>query len=260
MPVPGALVCPTGHRHDLAREGYVTLFAGPVGRAAGDDVAMVAARVAIEGAGHFAPLTEAIVEAAQAHAPDDPSVILDLGAGTARDLAEVVLRSERARGVAVDVSRAACRRAARSHPSLAVVRADVWSGAPLRDSSVDVALNTFAPRNGPELARVVRPGGTLVVATAAAGHLRELRGFHSLSIHPDKDAVLRRQLGSSFQDLGTRSIEWQLTLTSAEAANVLRMGPTARHLRPGALERLEASPGPVIVTAAAEVRAFRRSP
>jgi 23S rRNA (guanine745-N1)-methyltransferase len=125
---------------------------------------------------------------------------------------------------------------------------------------VDVALNTFAPRNGPELARVVRPGGTLVVATAAAGHLRELRGFHSLSIHPDKDAVLRRQLGSSFQDLGTRSIEWQLTLTSAEAANVLRMGPTARHLRPGALERLEASPGPVIVTAAAEVRAFRRSP
>jgi SAM-dependent methyltransferase len=260
LPVAGALACPTGHRHDLAREGYITLFAGPVGRAAGDDAAMVAARVAVEEAGHFAPLTAAIVDTAESATTDDPSLVIDLGAGTARDLAAVVLRSERARGVAIDISRAACRRAARAHPSLAVVRADVWSGAPLGDRTVDIALNTFAPRNGSELARVVRPGGTLVVATAAADHLRELREFHTLSIHPDKAAVLRRQLGPWFRELAIGPIEWQLTLTGAEAANVLRMGPTARHSRPGALERLEASTGPVIVTAAAEVRAFRRNP
>jgi 23S rRNA (guanine745-N1)-methyltransferase len=259
-PAAGALACAHGHSHDIAREGYVTLLDGPVGRAAGDDVAMVAARVEIERAGHFAPLSAAIVDVALAPASDDPSLILDLGAGTGSLQAEVVREAGGALGVAIDVSRAACRRAARAHPSLAVVRADVWSRIPLGDGTVDLALNAFAPRNGPELTRVVRPGGTLLVATPAGGHLRELRELHTLSIHPDKAAGLRRQLEPWFQEHGnTRSIEWQLKLTAAEATNVLQMGPTARHLRPDALDHLATSREPILVSAAVELRTFRRT-
>jgi 23S rRNA (guanine745-N1)-methyltransferase len=258
-PTPGALRCPQGHSHDIAREGYVTLLDGPVGRAAGDDAAMVAARVEIEQAGHLAPLTAAIVETALARASDDPSLILDLGAGTGSLLAEVVRESGGASGVATDVSRPACRRAARAHPSLATVRANVWSRIPLGDRTVDLALNAFAPRNGPELARVVRPGGTLLVATPAADHLRELRDLHTLSIHPDKAAALRQGLEPWFEELAIRTVEWQLKLTAAEATDVLRMGPTARHLRPDALHRLATSPEPILVCAAVELRTFSRT-
>lgn len=258
-PAPGALECANGHRHDIAREGYVSLLDGPVGRAAGDDAAMVAARVEIERAGHLAMLTEAIVETALARAPHDPSLIIDLGAGTGGLQAEVMREAGGALGVAIDLSRAACRRAARAHPSLAAVRADVRSRIPLGERTVDLALNTFAPRNGPELARVVRPDGTLLVATPATGHLRELRQLHTLSIHPDKAAGLRRQLEPWFGELATRSIEWQLKLTAAEATDLLRMGPTARHLRPDALEQLATSLEPILVSAAVELRTFRRN-
>jgi 23S rRNA (guanine745-N1)-methyltransferase len=256
--VPGGLACANAHHHDLAREGYVALLAGPIGRAAGDDASMVSARVETEAAGHLAPLTAAIVDAAPARAPTDHLLALDIGAGTGRNLSEVLQRSGRGRGVAIDVSRAACRSIARSHPSLAVVRADVWSQIPLADDSADLVLNAFAPRNGAELARVMRPGGTLVVATAGQGHLRELQGLHSLSVHPDKPAQLRRQLGPQFRELASKPVEWPLSLDAAAAANLLRMGPSARHLHPGALDELARSGEPVLVSAAVEITTFLR--
>lgn len=262
-PVPGGLACAHGHHHDLAREGYVALLGGPVGRAAGDDAEMVAARIEIEAAGHFAPLTEAIVRAVAAPEGDGTQdarpLAIDIGAGTGGHLGAVLERSGRpGGGVAIDVSRAACRSIARAHPSLAVVRADVWAQIPVATGAADLALNVFAPRNGAELARVVRPGGTLLVATPAAAHLGELRDLHRLSIQPDKPARLREQLGPWFKDETTEAIEWDLSLTAAEATKLLQMGPSARHLRPGALEELARSVEPVRVTAAVEISTFRR--
>jgi 23S rRNA (guanine745-N1)-methyltransferase len=256
--VPGGLACAQGHHHDLAREGYVALLGKPIGRAAGDDASMIAARVEAEAAGHLAPLTAAIVDAASTQAPTDRPLALDIGAGTGRDLAEVLRRTGRGRGVAIDVSRAACRSIARSHPALAVVRADIWSQIPLADGSADLVLDAFAPRNGAELARVMRPGGTLVVATAGQGHLRELQGLHSVSVHPDKPAQLRRQLGPWFRELASEPVEWQLRLDGPAAANLLRMGPSARHLHPGALDELMRSGEPVLVSAAVEISTFQR--
>ncbi|HWH19759.1 MAG TPA: methyltransferase domain-containing protein, partial [Solirubrobacterales bacterium] len=225
------------------------------------------ARVEIEAAGHFAPLTAAIVAAvaaAEDRAPradgtgDSRSLAIDIGAGTGHHLAAVVERSSRPGGVAIDVSRAACRSIARAHQSLAVVRADVWSQIPVADDAADLVLNVFAPRNGAELARVVRPGGTLVVATPAADHLRELRELHRLSIQPDKPARLREQLRPWFEESTTEAIEWGLSLSADEATSLLRMGPSARHLQPGALEELALSAEPVSVTAAVEIGTFRR--
>jgi 23S rRNA (guanine745-N1)-methyltransferase len=254
-PVPGGLACANGHHHDVAREGYVALLAGPVGRAAGDDGEMIAARVEMEAARHFAPLSAALVAAA----PAGHGLALDVGAGTGLHLAEVVKGLGRDGGIAIDVSRAACRRVARAHPSLAVVRADVWSQIPVADGAADLALDVFAPRNGAELGRVVRPGGTLLVATPAEAHLRELRGLHRLSIQPDKPARLREQLAPWFEAAAAETVEWRLSLTAAEAASLLRMGPSARHLQPGALEELAGAPGPVPVTAAVQISAFRRA-
>jgi 23S rRNA (guanine745-N1)-methyltransferase len=268
---PGALTCVNGHSHDVAREGYVTLLSGPVGRDAGDDAAMIAARVEVEAAERFAPLREAIVAAAEVTAREKApapgasapaaaaGTILDLGAGTGHHLAAVLDAHPAALGIAADVSAPACRRAARAHPHLAAVRADTWARVPLADAGASLALVVFAPRNGPELARVLRPGGTLLVAIPAAGHLQALREHHALSVHPDKAEGLRRQLGPAFEELGTRTIEWTLELTSAEAAQLLQMGPTARHLRPDALDRLAASPGPLQVNAAVELLTFRRT-
>ena len=52
--------CPHGHGFDVARQGYVSLLTGSQAPGTADSTAMVAAREAFLGAGHFDPLAEAV--------------------------------------------------------------------------------------------------------------------------------------------------------------------------------------------------------
>ena len=257
-PTEGALTCSRAHSFDVAREGYVTLFQTGVGHAFGDDGRMVTARASVEQAGHFAPLTAALVQTASGFTGADTALVLDVGAGTGYHLAGILGSLPRAGGVALDASRPAARAAGRAHEAIAAVRADVWRQIPLADRAVDLALNVFAPRNGPELGRVVRPGGTMLSVTPTARHLRELAPLHSIRIDPDKAARLRRALDPWFQPISVRPITWTLQLSREQAAAVLRMGPAARHLRPDFDGRLATLGEPIPVTGAVRLRVFER--
>ncbi len=219
---------------------------------------MVAARAEIQAAGHFNPLTAALAENAGTAGDLVPSVILDVGAGTGHHLAGLLNVLADSRGVAVDCSLDASRRAARAHERLAAVRSDVWQQIPLADGSVDLALSVFAPRNGSELARVLRPGGALMVVTPTSEHLHELDTLHTIRVDPLKLARLHRQLPSLLRSTRLHRITWTLKLTCHEAEALLRMGPAAKHLTADAAHRLAALPEPVLVTGAVELRTFRR--
>ena len=101
-------------------------------------------------------------------------------------------------GVVLDSSPYAARRAARAHPRAMAVVADTWARLPVRDGAVDRVLVVFAPRNGPEIARVLDPDGRLVVVTPAADHLGELVGpLGLLRVDPDKAARLAGFAGTA---------------------------------------------------------------
>jgi 23S rRNA (guanine745-N1)-methyltransferase len=236
----------------------VTLFQTGVAHAFGDDVRMVAARAHVERSGHFGPLTAALSRTAGGLAGADTSLVLDVGAGTGHHLAGVLGSLPQARGVALDPSRPAARCAAGAHESIAAVRADVWRRIPLADGAVDVALNVFAPRNGPELGRVVRPGGAMLSVTPTSTHLHELAPLHSIRVDPDKTARLRRALDPWFEPISVRLITWTLQLSREHAAAVLHMGPAGRHLRPDFDRRLATLGESIRVTGAVQLRAFRR--
>jgi len=243
----------------VTRHGYVTLRA-PTGRSAdGDDAAMIAARAAVQEAGHFDPLTSALVAAARAAGGSNSSLVLDVGAGTAHHLAGLLDALPHARGIALDASRDASRRAARRHERIAAVRTDVWQQIPLGDGTADLALSVFAPRNGAELARVVRPGGAVLVVTPTSAHLHELDTLHTVRVDPRKLERLRRRLTPAWQARSVQPISWTLELTRSEAEAVVRMGPAARHLEPDLERRLAALSEPVFATVAIELRTFRRS-
>ena len=65
------VACPTGHRFDRARQGYLNLL--PVqhknSREPGDNLAMVEARRRFLDAGHYAPLAARLAELAAGYAP-----------------------------------------------------------------------------------------------------------------------------------------------------------------------------------------------
>lgn len=256
----GSLICRRRHSYDVARHGYVTLRA-PRGRpATGDEAAMVAARADVQKAGHFDPVTAALADEAGTVAGLEGSVILDAGAGTGHHLAGMLGALAESRGIALDASLAASRRAARAHERIAAVRGDLWQEIPLADGAVDLALSVFAPRNGAELARVLRPGGVLMVVTPTLEHLHELAALHTIGVDPCKPERLRRQLASELRLGGLRRITWTLKLTRGEAEAVLRMGPAAGHLTADVTDRLTALPEPLHVTGAVELRTFLRVP
>lgn len=241
----GSVACPNGHTFDVARSGYLSLLPGDARLGSADTAEMVAAREAFLGAGHFDPLAEALAEeAARAltgepgralggepeRAAPPPGCVLDLGAGTGWYLARLLDRLPGRPGLALDLSKHALRRAARAHPRIAAVACDAWRPLPVRDDVAALVLSVFAPRNGPEIARVLQPGGALLVVTPTGRHLAELvEQLGLLTVDDRKDERLAAALDAHL-DLERRvEHEWSLDLAPEDVANAVAMGPSARH-------------------------------
>jgi 23S rRNA (guanine745-N1)-methyltransferase len=239
-----ALRCSAGHSFDIARQGYVNLVPGP-----GDTATMVEAREAFLASGHYRKLDEALAEEAAAAAA--PGAIVDVGAGTGHHLARVLDALAERIGLALDASSAALRRAARAHPRAAAIGADAWKPLPLGDHAAALILSVFAPRNAAEMARVLGPGGVLLTVTPTTRHLHELVGpLGLLSVPEDKADRLDAQLGSQFELSERRTVEHSMFLAREEAAQLVRMGPSAWHVDEQAVEeRLALLPDPLTVTA-----------
>lgn len=216
--------CANGHTFDRAKQGYVHLGAGRK-LPAGDTAEMVAARLRFLEAGHYEPLRAAIADVI----PPDAELIVDVGAGPGYYLAGALDRAPRAAGLAIDVSKAALKRAAKSHGRTEAVLADAWRELPLRDGSVDVLLDVFAPRNGAEFARVLKKDGLLVVVTPREDHLQELRTRHGLlDVDPAKEERLGQTL-KAFQVKESRDLTWPLSLDEDQTRALIDMGPNAFH-------------------------------
>ncbi|GAB3822346.1 methyltransferase domain-containing protein [Tessaracoccus terricola] len=242
----GVLRCGTGHAFDVARQGYVNLL-GRAAPANADTPAMLAARDRFLSSGHYRDLSDAVAAAVAGR-----ERLLEVGAGTGHHLAAALDASPGALGLASDVSPAAARRAAKAHPRMAAVVADTWAGLPLADASVDAVACVFAPRNPAEFARVLQPGGTLVVVVPGPDHLVELRRRHGLlDVGADKLVEVTAQLREHFSPAATVEVRRRLQLREAEATALVAMGPNAFHAAP---ERVPAAD----VTLQVGVAAFTR--
>ncbi|RZU50287.1 23S rRNA (guanine745-N1)-methyltransferase [Krasilnikovia cinnamomea] len=279
--VPAALRCPRGHSFDIARQGYASLTAGRSPHS-GDSAEMVADRERFLAAGHYDFIADALADAAQttvaqttaaqttAAASDavqtagagtagaegpaggGTGLVIDAGTGTGRYLSAVLERLPAATGLGLDVSKPALRRAARAHPRAAAVHADLWRPLPLADGAADLVLDVFAPRNGPEFRRVLRPGGALLVVTPAADHLAELvEGYGLVQVDPDKAERVANSLSADFVEKHRRVLRKTLRLNGDEARTLIGMTPSARHVAAAELPT-----GDVTVTAAVELTVY----
>jgi 23S rRNA (guanine745-N1)-methyltransferase len=119
-------------------------------------------------------------------------------------------------------------------------------------------MNVFAPRNGAEFHRVLRPDGTLFVVTPTSRHLGELVGpLGLLSVDERKPERMAETLGERFLQERYDEHEINLRMSHPEVETLVGMGPSAAHIRGEELsERLTALPDPVEVTASFRISRF----
>ena len=260
----GGARCATGHRFDLARQGYLNLLGARPPRHA-DTAPMVAARERFLAGGAYAPIAEALASAARTGlqaargTPPTAPALLEAGAGTGYYTA-ALLEDLGGRAVALDISAAAARRAARAHPRLGAVVADAWAALPLGDAVVDLVASVFAPRNPAEFARVLAPGGVLVVVTPREDHLQEVRrALGLLAVDPAKQERLAAGLGDAFTRADEVDVRYPADWSRPQVVDLVAMGPNAFHLDAGEVaDRTARLPDPVPTTVAVAVSTWVR--
>lgn len=251
------LSCGSGHRFDVARQGYLNLMVGAKAHP-GDTAAMIAAREEFLGGGHYAPINRALATLAAEHVPG-ARFVLDVGGGTGHYLAGVLDALPAADGVCLDTSVPALRRAARAHPRAAALGADAWRSLPFADAVTDLVLTVFAPRGAAEVARILRPGGVWLLVTPLPGHLEQVREpLGMLGVEERKSDRLANDT-EGFTPLVEREVVVEVELTRADLRALVLMGPSAHHVEPGVLDaRLTRLPDPQTVTVAVRLSAVTR--
>ena len=245
QPRPGALACASGHSFDVAKEGYVNLLLPQGGGTiVGDVPEMLHARRRFLERGHFRPLADTLAsdtrrELARTHAetpaPSAPACVLEVGSGEGFYIGTVAeqLADKDGAGttfVGADVSKAAARLASKRYRDVTFIVADTNRGIWVRDGSVTVLLDVFAPRNPAEFARVLAPGGLALVVIPGEAHLsgaREALGL--LGMQPDKERQVVERFAGRFTLAGRCELRYPIELSRSDAEDLAQMGPSYWH-------------------------------
>lgn len=214
--------CTQGHSFDRAREGYLNLL--PVQNKnslnPGDDAAMVSARTNFLEAGFYTPFRDTLQGLL---APLNATHLLDSGCGEGWYSTELGKTAQKT--TAFDISKETIKRAAKRSRDITWLVASSGD-IPLSDASVDVITAIFSPVTRAEAARVLKPGGHLLIAAPGEKHLWELREALYEAVRAHQAEKWQQELLPAFQLHSEADIRFRIDLPdNAAVKNLLHMTP-----------------------------------
>lgn len=230
--------CSNGHSFDRAREGYFNLL--PVQKKnsldPGDDADMVAARHDFLEAGFYAPFRDTLSALIE---PLRPEHLLDSGCGEGWYSTAFAALSQKT--TAFDISKNAVRRAAKRSRDITWLVASSGD-IPLEEACVDVVTAIFTPLTTEEVARVMKPGATLLVAAPGDKHLLELREALYEEVRAPEAGKWQQELAPHFHFHHEARVQFSIDLPDNKSLNqLLKMTPhywRAARERRNAVEQL----------------------
>jgi|TARA_B110000902_G_scaffold139714_1_gene161409 23S rRNA (guanine745-N1)-methyltransferase len=241
---PQTYRCNNQHSFDLAREGYLNLLLAQNKRSRnpGDSDEMIRSRQRFLNAGYYQPLSDAIVSAVAKATSSPEQTVLDLGCGEGyymqqlrtafeETASEIKTSSQTLKLLGMDISKLAVRLAAKRKMDARLAVDSVYS-IPLFENRVDTAISVFSPISADETARVLKPGGKLIMVGPGAEHLSGLtRLIYEQSLpHEGNTAGLAKAV--QFSLLEQIEIKQTIVVTGGDILDLLKMTPYYWHSRP----------------------------
>ena len=230
-----AFVCPERHSFDVARQGYVNLLTVQQKHSLnpGDTREQVLARRAFLEAGYYAPICQALIDAARELGITGP--ILDVGCGEGYYSARLA-RELGAALTGLDISKEAVRCAAAKYKDARWLCATA-AHIPVPDGSAELVTSLFALTLPGEFSRVLQENGYYFQVLAAQDHLLGLKSV----IYPElkfreKDTVPELE---GFELLKTVPIRFDFAVEGEQIQNLFSMTPHVFRVSREGVQRLK---------------------
>ena len=242
-PQPRTYRCNNQHCFDLAREGYLNLLLPQHKRSRnpGDSDEMIRSRQRFLNAGYYEPLSDAIVAAVAKAASGPEQTVLDLGCGEGYYMQQLRMASATAstklKLLGMDISKFAVRLAAKRKMDARLAVDSVYN-IPLFENRVDTAISVFSPISIEETARVLKPGGQLIMVGPGAEHLAGLTALIYEQSLPHGGNTAGLEKASQFNLLEQIEIKQTIDVTGSDILDLLKMTPYYWHSRPEQQEML----------------------
>ena len=227
-------VCPQGHSFDIARQGYVNLLTVEQKHSLdpGDTRQQVLSRRAFLEAGFYAPISDALDQAALDHGAQGE--ILDVGCGEGYYSARLAA-AVGAPLTGLDISKEAVRCAAGQYKAYAWLCATA-AHIPVPDGSVGTLSSLFALTLPGEFRRVLRKNGLFLQVLAAEDHLLGLKSIvYDVLTHKQKDTAPALP---GFALLESRQIRFDFTAEGEQVQRLFAMTPHLFRIGKAGAQRL----------------------
>lgn len=230
--------CANKHTFDAARQGYVNFLLAHQkhSKEPGDSREMIQSRRRFLDRGHYDRVSDGINEVLAGVLPEprrgSVCSILDAGCGEGfylKRLKESLGRSSTDPAVfhyfGVDISKFAVQQATQRDRTMNWFVASIID-LPFTQASLDIVLNVFSPVNFPELSRILKDTGKLVIAHPGPRHLNGLREVIYAAAREHEESDMLEQAKGLFSLSNRTRVNYQLELvTNGEIMDLLAMTP-----------------------------------
>lgn len=238
---PKTYSCSNKHSFDVAREGYLNLLLAQHKRSRnpGDSDDMIRSRQRFLGAGYYQPLSEAIVNQVANSSSGFNQTLIDLGCGEGHYMQELRNGSDKAAAelklLGIDISKFAIRLAAKRKMDARLI-VDSAFNIPLFENRIDTAISVFSPLSSEETARILKPGGTLIMVGPGEQHLSGLTELIYDKTVPHAGNPLEATGKFTLQE--QLEIKREVCIKGGDILDLLMMTPYYWHTRPEQQEML----------------------